>query len=206
MSSYNMIAAAEMNRIHNEGGHILDVRTPMEHDQNHLGWPHNLVPLDALDAQDYMLRHGLTANDPVYILCRSGNRAKTAADKFTAAGYQNIYIIEGGIIACEEYGLPVSSSAGTEADTPANKTTAPISLERQVRIAAGALVVLGALFGFILSPIFYLLSLFVGGGLIYSGLTDRCGMALLLTKAPWNKSTSATCAADGKHKAGGGCA
>lgn len=206
MSSYNMIAAAELDRINSEGGHIIDVRTQMEHAQNRLGLPHNLVPLDELDAGDYMLRHGLTANDPVYILCRSGNRAKTAADKFNAAGYPNMYVIEGGIIACEECGIPTSGAAKTESSSPAKQTAASIPLERQVRIAAGALVVFGVLLGFAVSPIFYLLSLFVGGGLIYAGVTDRCGMALILTKAPWNKATSGTCAVNRKNKTEGGCA
>ena len=63
----------------------------------------------------------------------------------------------------------------------------PISLERQVRISAGALVVAGVALGWFVHPSFYGLSAFVGAGLIFAGITDICGMCLLLAKLPWNK-------------------
>ena len=67
----------------------------------------------------------------------------------------------------------------------------PISLERQVRISAGALVVAGVGLGWFVLPVFYGLSAFVGAGLIFAGITDICGMCLLLAKLPWNKPKSA---------------
>jgi hypothetical protein len=62
-----------------------------------------------------------------------------------------------------------------------------ISLERQVRIAAGTLVATGTLLGAFVSPWWLILPGFVGGGLIFAGVTDFCGMAMLLARMPWNK-------------------
>ena len=87
------------------------------------------------------------------------------------------------------------------------KTKGPISLERQVRIAAGAIAALGALLGLMLNPLFSIIPLFVGGGLVFAGVTDRCGMALVLTKAPWNKINQGTCTTTTSSiSSGGNCA
>jgi hypothetical protein len=62
-----------------------------------------------------------------------------------------------------------------------------ISLERQVRITAGALVVIGVALGWFVHPGFYGLSAFIGAGLVFAGVTDICGLCVLLAKLPWNK-------------------
>jgi predicted branched-subunit amino acid permease len=62
-----------------------------------------------------------------------------------------------------------------------------ISLERQVRIVAGSLVLIGVLLGWFVHRGFFGLSAFVGAGLVFAGITDFCGMGLLLAKLPWNK-------------------
>ena len=69
-----------------------------------------------------------------------------------------------------------------------------ISLERQVRIAAGLLVCLGALLGWLIHPALIALSAFVGAGLVFSGITDTCGMGLLLARMPWNRGNTPTTA------------
>lgn len=213
MNGYNVIPATELDRIVGSGAFIVDVRTPIEHEQSRLTRPHDHVPLDALDPADYMLRRGLDRDDPVYILCRSGARARQAAEKFMTAGYPNVHVIDGGLTACEACGHSTTgtvSAAAPSAGGGVKNTIRVIPLERQVRIAAGVLVALGVVLGFALAPVFYLLPLFVGLGLIYAGITDRCGMGLLLAKAPWNRTGSASvagaCSATGPGKQGGGCA
>ena len=62
-----------------------------------------------------------------------------------------------------------------------------ISLERQVRIAAGSLVLTGVILGLFVHPAFFGLSAFVGGGLVFAGITDTCGMGMLLARMPWNQ-------------------
>ena len=83
--------------------------------------------------------------------------------------------VEGGTLACVESGLPVVR--GMKA----------ISLERQVRIASGLLVLLGALLGWLVHPAFIGLSAFIGAGLVFAGVTDTCGMGMLLARMPWNQ-------------------
>ena len=87
----------------------------------------------------------------------------------------NVVNVEGGTTACVEAGLPVVR--GKKA----------ISLERQVRIAAGLLVLLGVLLGFLVHPVLFGLSAFVGAGLVFAGVTDFCGMGMLLARMPWNQ-------------------
>ncbi len=158
-------------------GIILDVRTRMEHAEKHMGMDHVHVPLDELNPTEFMKYHDLHQDSHVYILCRSGKRASQAAEKFASEGYHNVKVIAGGIIACEDCGHAIQSNACG---------TAPIPLERQVRIAAGLIIASGAALGILINPLFTVIPLFVGCGLVFAGITDRCGMALLLTKAPWN--------------------
>lgn len=164
-----------------EAGIILDVRTVLEHREASLKRAHHHVPLDKLDVAAFIQENKIDAARPVYILCRSGKRATQAAEAFTAAGHDNAHVIEGGIIACEAAGIPLSKGE-------------VISLERQVRIAAGALVVTGVVLGKFAAPAFYALAAFAGLGLVFAGITDTCAMGLLLAKAPWNKSSGKSCA------------
>lgn len=197
MSGYQKFLAEELPSLDQNASIILDVRTEMEHAEKRLAYGHAHIPLDELKPADFMMRHGLDKDSGVYILCRSGKRATQAAEKFVAEGYRNIHVIEGGIIACEDCGQQVEGhAANTNITTTQEKGS--ISLERQVRITAGAIGAIGALLGLIVTPLFSIIPLLIGGGLIFAGITDRCGMALALTKAPWNKASSnTTCAATG---------
>jgi len=163
---------------------FLDVRTPTEHAEIHARGAH-LVPLDQLDPATLASVEGFAKNQPFYILCRSGNRAKQAAEKLEKSGYQQCYVVEGGTMAWDEAGLPVTRGA-----------TKVISLERQVRIAAGAIVLAGVLLARFANPTFIWLSGFVGAGLIFAGITDWCGMGMLIARMPWNqRGIGTSCAA-----------
>ena len=152
---------------------LIDVRTPVEFRELHVEVARN-VPLDRLDpAALFQSRNG-SQEEPVYLICRSGSRGRQACEKFQAAGFTNVVNVEGGTLACVESGLPVVR--GKKA----------ISLERQVRIAAGLLVLLGAALGWLVHPAFIGLSAFVGAGLVFAGVTDTCGMGMLLARMPWN--------------------
>jgi rhodanese-related sulfurtransferase len=155
-----------------ENVHLLDVRTPAEHAEVHVPGV-RLVPLDRLDPAQL---DGIGKDQPVYLLCRSGSRAKQAAEKLEKAGYTACCVVEGGTMGWAEAGLPVNRSA-----------VKVMSLERQVRIAAGAIVLTGVLLARFVDPAFIWLSGFVGAGLIFAGLTDWCGMGMLLAKMPWNQ-------------------
>ena len=162
---------------------LIDVRTPVEFREVHVEIARN-VPLDRLDPAALMQARNASADEPLYILCRSGSRGQQACEKFLKAGFANVVNIEGGTLACIEAGLPVVR--GKKA----------ISLERQVRIAAGLLVLLGAGLSFV-HLAFIGLSAFVGAGLVFAGITDTCGMGMMLARMPWNQckdDTQSCCA------------
>jgi rhodanese-related sulfurtransferase len=153
---------------------LIDVRTPVEFREVHVAVARN-VPLDDLDPAAVMKSRSGCHADPVYLICRSGSRGRQACERFLAAGYTNVVNVEGGTLACVEAGLPIVR--GQQA----------ISLERQVRIAAGLLVLLGAVLGWFVHPAFFAISALVGGGLVFAGVTDTCGLGLLLARMPWNQ-------------------
>jgi rhodanese-related sulfurtransferase len=161
---------------------LIDVRTPVEFREVHVDFARN-VPLDQLDPAAIMQARNGSSQEPLYVLCRSGGRGQQACEKFAKAGFSNVVNIEGGTLACVEAGLPVVR--GQKA----------MSLERQVRIAAGSLVLLGVALSF-LHPYLIGLSAFVGAGLVFAGITDTCGMGMLLARMPWNQcsSSSTSCA------------
>lgn len=175
-------ATISANELHNqvasgEAVELIDVRTPVEYREFHVAFAKN-IPLDHLDAATVASgRNGSTG--PLYMICRSGSRGKQACEKLAAAGL-NVVNVEGGTLAWVQAGLPVVR--GKKA----------ISLERQVRIAAGLLVLTGAALGYFVNLNWIGLAAFVGAGLTVSGITDTCGMGMLLARMPWNQVASSS--------------
>ena len=171
----------EAMRLRGSPVELIDVRTPVEYREVHAG-PARLVSLDRLDPREVMEARTATKDDPLYLICRSGSRGRQACEQFLAAGYHNVVNVEGGTLEWERAGLPVVRGKKT------------VSLERQVRIAAGSLVVLGTGLGTLVHPGFLALSALVGAGLVIAGITDTCGMGMLLARMPWNRvKDSGTC-------------
>lgn len=160
---------------------LIDVRTPVEFREIHVDFARNM-PLDRLDPAALRAERNGSGNDPLYVICRSGTRGKQACEKLVAAGL-NVVNVEGGTSAWDAAGLPVVR--GQKA----------ISLERQVRIAAGFLALLGAVLALTVHPYFAGLSAFVGAGLMFAGITDTCGMAMILARMPWNQVATSSAGA-----------
>ena len=183
--STTIMSPANFSELCKEGKKIdlIDVRTPVEYREVHVEVARN-VPLDRLDPAALMQARNGSANEPLYFICRSGSRGQQACERFLKAGFSNVVNVEGGTMACVEAGLPVVR--GKKA----------ISLERQVRIAAGSLVLLGAALYFV-HPAFIGLSAFIGAGLVFAGITDTCGMGMMLARMPWNQCSqdSTSCCA-----------
>lgn len=159
---------------------VIDVRTPLEYREVHAEAARN-VPLDSLDPRAVMSRRNGSADEPLYVICKSGARAAKAQQKFIDAGFANVVNIQGGTEAWVTAGLPVVRGKKS------------MSLERQVRIAAGSIVLTGALLGLFVHPYFTAISAFVGAGLVFAGLTDSCAMGMLIAKMPWNKNVGGSC-------------
>ncbi|QEG33830.1 rhodanese-like domain-containing protein [Bythopirellula goksoeyrii] len=177
--SYKTISPEELHDLYQQGAPIdlIDVRTPVEFREIH-ATPARNVPLDSLDPHMVVNGRNGNAEKPLYVICRSGSRAANACDQLVAAGYTNVVNVEGGTAAWDQLGLPVVRGKKS------------ISLERQVRIAAGLLILVGSILGYFVNPYFIGITLFVGAGLTFAGLTDTCGMGMILAKMPWNQLKS----------------
>jgi rhodanese-related sulfurtransferase len=172
------ISARELNELLQKSPDhdVLDVRTPAEFREAH-ALPANNVPLDSLDPLSFLSSRNGRAGQPVFVICRTGSRAQKACEKFIKVGFDNVYSVEGGTEGWISSDLPVVRGEKT------------ISLERQVRIAAGSLVLVGAVLAFFVNLNWIWLAGFIGAGLVFAGLTDTCGMGLFLAKMPWNRRT-----------------
>jgi rhodanese-related sulfurtransferase len=175
------ISPRELQNKHEAGESVklIDVRTPVEFRETHVEFAHN-EPLDQVDPSGVVEKHECS-DQPLYVMCRSGNRAQQAIDKFHKAGYENVINVDGGMLKWEEEGQPVIR--GKKA----------ISLERQVRIVAGSIVFIGAMLGYFVNPAWVFLSAFIGAGLVFAGITDTCGMGMMLAKMPWNQIKDQNC-------------
>jgi rhodanese-related sulfurtransferase len=164
---------------------VIDVRTPGEYASGHLPGALN-VPLDLMGRALPEIRQAADRGD-VLVVCASGARSQSACTLLAEQGVRTA-TLAGGTHAW--------AAAGHGLDRPAaGDTRAGWSMERQVRFTAGALVLLGLLLGLLVHPAFQLLSAGVAGGLVFSALTDTCGMAVLLGKLPHNRPRPADLAA-----------
>jgi glyoxylase-like metal-dependent hydrolase (beta-lactamase superfamily II)/rhodanese-related sulfurtransferase len=172
-ASFEMISPREALSIVKQDSQtkLLDVRSALEFSQMHIEHSIN-VPIDMLSAKIGELSQ---SGQSYIVLCRTGNRSPMAADMLIQSGIHKVKVMEGGITHWQADKLPVSKGQGG------------ISLERQVRLIAGSLVLLGIILSWLLSWMFIFVSVFVSCGLIFSGLTDNCLMGMLLMKLPYNK-------------------
>lgn len=150
---------------------VLDVRSPAEFAAVHIPGSFNL-PLDRL--AEHVRAIGAAAREPVVLICRSGQRAQEAERQLVACELPGLSVLTGGIAAWESAGLPTVRGAERW------------SMERQVRGAAGALV-LGGLIGSLKYRPLAALSAADGGGLLFSALNNTCTMAKVLGKLPYNQ-------------------
>ncbi len=157
---------------------LIDVRSLAEYRAGHASGA-KLVPLDKLKPETLavQLQHAGGEHDkPVYLICQSGSRARQAAERLMETGQRNLAFVEGGTEAWEKAGLPMQRCANA------------ISLERQVQIAMGTLLILKVFFGFTIHELFFAVTALIGAGLIVAGTTRWCGLARLIALMPWNRN------------------
>lgn len=172
-----LLSPADLVRLLDERAdtRILDVRTPGEFEAEHIDGAYN-VPLDTLGEHGAEIRAGVSA--PVVLVCRSGQRARKAEDALRAAQMSNLHVLDGGMNAWSAAGQPV------------RRGEPRMSLERQVRIVAGALAATGAFLALFVNPLFAAIPAFVGSGLVFAGVTDTCAMGMLIARLPYNRPAS----------------
>src|SRR6478735_8859858 len=155
MVAINRISAEQFRACqHSPDYCVIDVRDQNEYAGNaepsSCNWPLNNISAETVAG--FVKERGLLPGQTIVLLCARGMRAGMAAEKLANLLPNPIVVVEGGHAAL----------------APA---AAPMSIERQVRIAAGSLVLLGVLGGLLVHPAFIGISAFVGAGLIFAGVT-----------------------------------
>lgn len=162
---------------------LVDVRTALEFETEHIEGSIN-IPLDELGKRGGEIKKDRSA----ILVCRTGNRAGRAADLLASYGF-DVGILTGGIVDWKKAHLPLKEGRKR------------LSLERQVQLAIGAILLASVSAGWAVNKGWFIVPAFIGAGLTFAGLTGNCGLALLLAKAPWNKLDSKTAPkSDGQSK------
>jgi rhodanese-related sulfurtransferase len=154
---------------------LLDVRSPGEFAAGHIPGSHN-IPLGDLPGYTDALVGGVATD--LVVVCQSGGRAQLAADQLAAAGHDRVSVLDGGLNAWEQVGGDVAGGGSSW------------TIERQVRLVAGSLVLTGILAS-LKFPRAKFLSGAIGGGLTFAALSNTCLMGSLLSKMPHNRAASA---------------
>lgn len=152
---------------------IVDIREADEYARSHIGGAQSL-PLSIADTAD------IAADRTIIFTCRSGGRTAAHCGRLAQNLRGDAFILDGGILGWRKAGLPLEQDRG-----------APLEMMRQVQIAAGSLVLLGLLLGWLIHPAFLGVSAFVGAGLTFAGISGFCGMANMLGLMPWNRRAAA---------------
>ncbi|MBM7440005.1 rhodanese-like domain-containing protein [Streptomyces sp. HB132] len=159
---------------------VIDVRTPGEYAGGHLPGALN-IPLDQIQRALPDIRHAADRGD-VLVVCASGSRSENACR----------ILAENGVTAVTlSGGTGAWAADGHELHRPQGASRATWGMERQVRLTAGVIVLLGLLLGYVVHPAFQLVSVGIAGGLVFSALTNTCGMAAMLAKLPHNRPRAA---------------
>jgi rhodanese-related sulfurtransferase len=176
MSNLQTISPQRAAELVRAGAVLVDVREADEHARERIpGARHHA--LSRIDSES-LVRAG---DDVLVFHCRSGARTRGNAHRIASAAQDcEIYILEGGLEAWKNAGLPVTLDRSQ-----------PIDLMRQMQITAGSLALLGVLLGALVTPGFYALSAFIGAGLVFAGVTGICPMVRLLKLMPWNRPAAA---------------
>lgn len=164
------ISPQEAARLIARGAVLVDIREADEYAREHIAGAWHL-PLSRVQSG------ALPKDAPGVIFhCRSGARTRATARQLASGATCSTYLLEGGLEGWKQAGLPIVTDRRQ-----------PIEIMRQVQIAAGSLVVAGVVLGATVAPGFHLLSVFIGAGLMFAGITGSCAMARALSHMPWNQ-------------------
>ncbi|MFT3988137.1 rhodanese family protein [Aestuariivirga sp.] len=151
------VSPAEARQLIDQGAMLIDIRERDEHAHERIPGASS-VPLSTLGETTLTGREGQV----MIFHCKSGNRTRVNEDRLSQGTSCAAFILDGGLEAWRAAGLPISKDHSR-----------PLEMNRQVQIAAGSLVVLGAALGFFVNPGFYALSAAIGAGLVFMGVTGR---------------------------------
>ncbi len=177
----NYEPAAQVNRLllDDASAHLIDVRSRGEFNDGHAKGEKS-IPLEQLsrDSLSGNLKIDNINDHSFFLICQGGHRAKLAAEKLSEQGISNLVVVKGGTDAWNQSSLPMVRHSRLP------------SLERQTQIAIGALLLMVLLKGVLIHPAFNLLIAALAVGLIFAGVTARCGLTSILARMPWNQRHS----------------
>jgi rhodanese-related sulfurtransferase len=181
------VAPAELQALRAQppGPLLVDVRTPLEFESERIEGALN-IPLDQLDGRV----EEIAEQRDVVLVCRTGVRATIAAESLARAG-RRARVLDGGMLAWRRARLPVREGRKR------------LAVDRQVQLIAGSMVLTGVILGTFVNPWFLALAAFFGAGLTFAGATGTCGLALVLMRLPWNRTTPAPAGSGAVCAAGG---
>jgi rhodanese-related sulfurtransferase len=149
---------------------IVDVRSETEFAAGHIPGA-KCIPL-----QQFPFRHADLGDGDIVLVCEAGTRASMAHKNLTQQRSGKVFVLDGGMRAWRKAGLPVVAPLGTN-----------WSLERQVRLGAGVLILIGILLTVVVNEAWIIVPTFIGAGLTFAGTTNICMMGNLLARMPWNQ-------------------
>ena len=164
------ILPKELKSLLASGCCLVDVREPVEHAEEHIVGA-KLTSLSQLEKR----AAEIDRSDPVIVMCRSGKRGAEALKKLQALGIHEVRNLEGGILAWKKV----------------------FPLMQQVQLTIGLGVLTGAILALTVHPNWVFLCAFFGAGLTFAGSTGWCGLAILMSKMPWNRVSGQSCCASG---------
>jgi rhodanese-related sulfurtransferase len=181
-TGFPSVTATQLHRWQQSGQSpvLIDVRSTAEYRAGHIPGA-QLIPVDELSPavlQQRLGRAGPGSDETLYLTCQAGPRAARAAQLLRQSGLRNVALVEGGTQRWQQAGLPL------------NRCGNAISLERQVQITLGGLLVLKVFLGYGVHELFFASAAFIGAGLIYAGITRWCGLSQLLARMPWNRTVN----------------
>lgn len=168
--SLKSVSPEAARRMMQQGALLVDIRAADEYAREHIAEARHM-PVDQIHGQQPF------GELPAVIFhCRGGQRTRANTAKLAGCVNCEAYLLEGGIDGWKRAGFDVVADQGQ-----------PLELQRQVQIGAGSFVLLGVVLGYLVSPLFFLLSGLVGAGLIFAGVSGFCGLARVLMRMPWNR-------------------
>ncbi len=154
---------------------LIDVRTPAEFGDTRASFAETFHSTDSIPRRLWQPKARIAPSLSTSSAKVVGDRAKHAKNFWTQGSKMSSTSRVGRWL-----GMPLDSLSFAEKKA--------ISVDRQMRIVAGSLVLAGAVLGYFVDPRWIALSGFVGAGLIFAGVTDICPMINVISRMPWNQA------------------
>lgn len=161
-------------RLDAESIRIVDVRSASEFASGHIPTAMNIPDDEVLGRLA-----DIGSPDSLLFVCQSGMRSEIVCRKLSDR-YPEAVMLDGGTDTWIAAGQPVVKTS-----------TASWSLERQVRLTVGTIVIIASILALTVSPLWAALCLFMAAGMVFAAVSNICLMAMGFKYLPWNNAAPA---------------